>query len=98
MQCTRQPDAVPTSVGSDSMALGGAEQHLASPEQLQRRARRIAQLKGRQVQLQAMAEVRALLGSAPSDGHRRNLLIEHLHVLNDHFHALFERHLVVLLT
>ena len=96
MQCTRQPDAVATSVGSDSMALGGAEQHLASPEQIQRRARRIAQLKGRQVQLQAMAEVRALLGSAPSDGHRRDLLIEHLHVLNDHFHALFERHLVAL--
>lgn len=78
------------------MALGGAEQHLASLEQLQRRARRIAQLKGRQVQLQAMAEVRALLGSAPPDGHRRDLLIEHLHVLNDHFHALFERHLVAL--
>ena len=78
------------------MALGGAEQHLTSPEQLQRRARRIAQLKGRQVQPQAMAEVRALLGSAPPDGHRRDLLIEHLHVLNDHFHGLFERHLVAL--
>jgi formate dehydrogenase len=78
------------------MALRGAEQHLASSEQLQRRARRIAQLKGRQVQPQAMAEVRALLGSAPPDGHRRDLLIEHLHVLNDHFHALFERHLVAL--
>ncbi len=78
------------------MKLGGAEQHLASPEQLQRRARRIAQLKGRQVQPQALSEVRALIGAAPSDGHRRDLLIEHLHVLNDHFHALFERHLVAL--
>ncbi|MDD2880362.1 MAG: NADH-ubiquinone oxidoreductase-F iron-sulfur binding region domain-containing protein [Rhodoferax sp.] len=58
------------------------------------RARRIGHLKGRQASEQALAEVRGLIGSAPPDGHRRDLLIEHLHVLNDHYRALFERHLV----
>jgi NADH:ubiquinone oxidoreductase subunit E len=32
----------------------------------------------------------------PPDGHRRDLLIENLHCLNDAFHGLFERHLVAL--
>ncbi len=54
------------------------------------------QLKGRQPQPQAVAEVRALIGEPPVDGHRRELLIEHLHQLNDHYHGLFERHLVAL--
>ena len=55
-----------------------------------------AQLKGRQASDQARAEVRALIGPAPAEGHRRDLLIEHLHVLNDHYRALFERHIVAL--
>ena len=54
------------------------------------------QLKGRQASDEARAEVRALIGAPPADGHRRDLLIEHLHVLNDHFHGLFERHIVAL--
>ncbi len=54
------------------------------------------QLKGRQASDTARAEVRALIGPAPDDGHRRDLLIEHLHALNDHHRALFERHLVAL--
>ena len=54
------------------------------------------QLKGRQPDATALAEVRALIGAAPPDGHARDLLIEHLHRLNDHFHGLFERHLVAL--
>ena len=54
------------------------------------------QLKGRQVAPEARAEVQALIGLPPVDGHRRDLLIEHLHVLNDHFHGLFERHIVAL--
>ena len=54
------------------------------------------QLKGRQPDAQALAEVRALIGAAPPDGHARDLLIEHLHRLNDRFHGLFERHLVAL--
>jgi len=55
-----------------------------------------AQLKGRQPVAEALAEVRALIGPVPAQGHRRDLLIEHLHVLNDHFHGLFERHIVAL--
>ena len=55
-----------------------------------------AQLKGRQSGDEARAEVRALIGTAPADGHRRDLLIEHLHALNDHYRALFERHIVAL--
>jgi formate dehydrogenase len=55
-----------------------------------------SQLKGRQATDEASAEVRALIGVPPADGHRRDLLIEHLHVLNDHFQALFERHIVAL--
>ena len=55
-----------------------------------------AQLKGRQASDEARAEVRALIGPAPAEGHRRDLLIEHLHVLNDHYRALFERHIVAL--
>lgn len=43
-----------------------------------------------------MQELRALIGSPPPGGHRRDLLIEYLHQLNDHFHGLFERHLVAL--
>ncbi len=55
-----------------------------------------SQLKGRQATDSALEEVRALIGSAPAQGHRRDLLIEHLHVLNDHYHCLFERHIVAL--
>jgi NADH:ubiquinone oxidoreductase subunit F (NADH-binding)/NADH:ubiquinone oxidoreductase subunit E len=54
------------------------------------------QLKGRQATDEARNEVRALIGEQPADGHRRDLLIEHLHVLNDHHRGLFERHIVAL--
>ena len=57
-----------------------------------------SQLKGRQATGEARAEVRALIGEPPTNGHRRDLLIEHLHLLNDHFHGLFERHIVALAT
>ncbi|HQD16772.1 MAG TPA: NAD(P)H-dependent oxidoreductase subunit E, partial [Ottowia sp.] len=53
-------------------------------------------LKGRQSDEAALREVRALIGAPPEGGHRRDLLIEHLHRLNDAFHGLFERHLVAL--
>ncbi len=54
------------------------------------------QLKGRQAEPAALEQVRALIGPRPADGYRRDLLIEHLHTLNDHYRALFERHLVAL--
>src|ERR1700681_4916361 len=49
--------------------------------------------KGRQVDPAALAEVQALLGERER---RRDLLIEHLHLLQDHFGCLYARHLVAL--
>ncbi|MBY6119107.1 NAD(P)H-dependent oxidoreductase subunit E [Mameliella alba] len=46
--------------------------------------------KGRQYDDEALAEVRSLLGDAPR---RRDLLIEHLHRIQDHFGHLSARHL-----
>src|SRR3954471_11933903 len=49
--------------------------------------------KGRAVDAQALAEVRALLGDAPG---RRELLIEHLHRINDRYGHLPAAHLAAL--
>ena len=49
--------------------------------------------KGRQVDPQALDEVRALLGDRPR---RADLLIEHLHLLQDKYGCLHARHLVAL--
>ena len=49
--------------------------------------------KGRQVDPDAVAEIQALLGDAPL---RRDLLIEHLHVIQDAHHGLLPRHLAAL--
>src|ERR1700739_4397397 len=49
--------------------------------------------KGRQVDPAALVEVQALLGVRER---RRDLLIEHLHLLQDHYGCLHARHLVAL--
>src|SRR3954447_25771371 len=49
--------------------------------------------KGRQVDLQALEEVRALLTDKPR---RRDLLIEHLHLIQDHYGHLSAAHLAAL--
>jgi formate dehydrogenase beta subunit len=49
--------------------------------------------KGRQVDPQALAEVRALLGERPR---RRDLLIEHLHLIQDRYRCLCAAHLAAL--
>ena len=49
--------------------------------------------KGRQIDPQALEEVRALLGDRPR---RPDLLIEHLHLLQDRYGCLHARHLVAL--
>ncbi len=49
--------------------------------------------KGRQVEPAALAEVQALLGSAPR---RRDALIEHLHKIQDRYGHLADRHIVAL--
>jgi NADH:ubiquinone oxidoreductase subunit F (NADH-binding)/NADH:ubiquinone oxidoreductase subunit E len=66
---------------------------LASVDDMRQRIRSKSKLKGRQAEDAAVDEVRALLGAGP---HRRDLLIENLHVLNDTFGALHDRHLVAL--
>ncbi|MDB5743471.1 MAG: NAD-dependent formate dehydrogenase flavoprotein subunit [Polaromonas sp.] len=69
---------------------------LATVEQLRERIRRKAKLKGRQADETSLEEVRALVGPRPVEGHRRDLLIEHLHRLNDVWRCLHDRHLVAL--
>ena len=57
------------------------------------RQRKRRQPKGRQVDPAALAEVRVLLGDAPR---RRDLLIEHLHAINDRYGQLAAPHLAAL--
>jgi formate dehydrogenase len=63
---------------------------VAAPEMRQRKREAP---KGRQVDPVALQEVQRLLGSEPR---QRDLLIEHLHKLQDHFGHLSDRHLVAL--
>ncbi len=66
---------------------------VATVDQMRESIRRKGQLKGRQADDASLQEVRALIGDAP---HRRDLLIEHLHQLNDAYRCLHDRHLVAL--
>ena len=69
----------------------------ASLEDMTLKIRQSRQLKGRQVDEAALQEVQMLL---PFDGNflkqRRDLLIEHLHKINDTYRGLHQRHLVAL--
>jgi NADH:ubiquinone oxidoreductase subunit F (NADH-binding)/NADH:ubiquinone oxidoreductase subunit E len=67
-----------------------------APIRVYRGGDRVGKLKGRQPDDTALAEVRMLIGAPGPGGHRRDLLIEYLHRLNDTFHGLYERHLVAL--
>jgi formate dehydrogenase len=49
--------------------------------------------KGRQIDLAALEDVRALLTDRPR---RRDLLIEHLHLIQDHYHCISAAHLAAL--
>ncbi len=69
---------------------------LATADDMRERIRRKSHLKGRQPEDVAMTEVAGLLGPRPATGLRRDLLIEYLHRLNDHFGVLHDRHLVAL--
>jgi formate dehydrogenase len=66
---------------------------VATADDLRETIRRKSKLKGRQPDDASIAEVRQLIGNAP---HRRDLLIENLHKLNDEYRALHDRHLVAL--
>ena len=66
---------------------------LGTPDDLRNQIRQKSKLKGRQPDQISTDEVRALIGKGP---HRRDLLIENLHKINDAFHCLRDRHLVAL--
>jgi formate dehydrogenase beta subunit len=68
----------------------------ATVDELRDRIRRKSKLKGRQADDASITEVQALIGPKPAEGHRRDLLIEHLHRLNDTYLCLHDRHLVAL--
>ncbi len=57
------------------------------------RRRAVPHPKGRQVDPDAVAEIRVLLGDSGLD---RDLLIEHLHTIQDRYHGLSPRHLLAL--
>ena len=69
---------------------------LATIDEMRARIQRKSKLKGRQADDVSLAEVRALLGAKPMEGHRRDLLIENLHLLNDKYRAVHDRHMVAL--
>ena len=69
---------------------------LGTPDDMRALIRRKSHLKGRQPENAAMADVARLLGWRPAAGYRRDLLVEYLHRLNDHFGVLHDRHLVAL--
>jgi formate dehydrogenase len=66
---------------------------LGSADQMRESIRRMSKLKGRQADDAALRSVRALIGAGP---HRRDLLIENLHKLQDTYRCLHDRHLVAL--
>ena len=69
---------------------------IATMDELRERIKRKSKLKGRQADDVSLDEVRALIGEKPADGHRRDLLIENLHLLNDKYRAVHDRHMVAL--
>jgi formate dehydrogenase len=61
---------------------------IATPDEMRERIRRKSKLKGRQADEMSIRQVQALIGLRPEAGHRRDLLIEHLHKLNDTYRCL----------
>ncbi len=69
---------------------------LATVDELRALIKRKSRLKGRQADEVSLDEVVSLVGAKPAEGHRRDLLIENLHKLNDAYRCLHDRHLVAL--
>jgi NADH:ubiquinone oxidoreductase subunit F (NADH-binding)/NADH:ubiquinone oxidoreductase subunit E len=65
-------------------------------DEMRERIKRKSKLKGRQADELSIRQVQALIGLRPEGGHRRDLLIEHLHKVNDAYRCLHDRHLVAL--
>ena len=79
-----------------SEAVGGSGSTGAAGDSGLRHPIRVVAGKGRRASPHAVAEVRAAIGAPPPEGHRRDLLIEHLHRLQDVHGALREGHLAAL--
>jgi NADH:ubiquinone oxidoreductase subunit F (NADH-binding)/NADH:ubiquinone oxidoreductase subunit E len=75
------------------MASESGAVRVASVDQLRSLLRGKSKLKGRQPNHVTIEEIRSLLGVGP---HRRDLLIENLHKINDTYRGLHDRHLVAL--
>jgi formate dehydrogenase beta subunit len=71
----------------------GRAARLGRPGDEPQRRKKRREGRGRPVDPTALAEVRTLLGDEPR---RRDLLIEHLHKIQDHYHALSSAHLIAL--
>ena len=71
---------------------------LGTPDELRERIRSKSKLKGRQADEVSLQEVQSLIGPRPNqgEGYRSDLLIEHLHQLQDAYRCLHDRHLVAL--
>ena len=69
---------------------------IATADEMRERIRRKSKLKGRQADDASIEQVRTLIGVRPKEGHKRDLLIEHLHKINDAYRCLHDRHLVAL--
>jgi formate dehydrogenase len=67
-----------------------------APVRIHRGNERTGRGKGRPVDAASLEEVRERIGPRPEAGHPRDLLIEHLHRLNDHWRGLQPRHLAAL--
>ena len=68
---------------------------VATLDEMRERIKRKSKLKGRQADDVSLAEVVALIGPRPEGGHRRDLLIEHLHKLNDAYRCLHVAHAIL---
>ena len=87
----------PSTTLSPSTALASVKPVvIATADQLRRALTLNSKLKGRQVDQTSALQVRALIGDKPANGHPKDVLIEHLHLLNDAYRGLHDRHLVAL--
>ncbi len=66
---------------------------VATADDLRIRIKQKSKLKGRQADDASLTEVKKLIGNGP---YRRDLLIETLHLINDAYRALHDRHLAAL--
>jgi len=87
------PDPSPSVMSTQATRSDPKVVATTSVDQMRGKLRKKSQLKGRQPDHAAMAEVQELIGPGP---HRRDLLIENLHKLNDFHRGLHDRHLVAL--